>query len=174
MKKPIFLPIMTTLLLTMSFATSFAQTDSKTDHSIKANEDEITVSDDIVTVNKASLRAMSNFLKDYKQANNPEWTLLRDRSHLCVFTISGIPYRAFYNPNGSWSYTVSSYDGKLLNKVIHDRIQSVYYNYRILYVNQIDLSSYKTIYLVEIQDEKSIKKVRVADEEMDIIQDFKK
>ena len=32
----------------------------------------------------------------------------------------------------------------------------------------------KTIYLVEIQDEKSIKKVRVTDEEMEIVLNIRK
>lgn len=121
-----------------------------------------------------NLKAIRYFMQNYRGATDVEWSVLKDDSYLCVFRMSGIQYRAFYNPNGSWSYTVSSYPGSQLDKEVHGRVQSVYYNYQIVFANQIDLPGNKTIYLVEIHDGHSIKKVRVADEEMDVIQEFAK
>jgi hypothetical protein len=83
-------------------------------------------------------------------------------------------YRAFYTPHGNWMYTISGYDGSKLDSGVADKIKSVYYNSRIVYVNQIDKVNGKTVYVFEIQDGKSIKKLRVDDDEIEIVQELEK
>jgi hypothetical protein len=175
MKKSIFFSALTAIIISSACTNADAQSGTNDHAFAMANVYEMAVAGHpLAAPDKTNLKAVKNFQKAYGQAANPEWSLLDDKSLLCLFSIADVPFRAFYNPNGSWSYTVSSYDAKKLDKAIHDKVQSVYFDYRIVYVNQIDLASHKTIYLVEIQDEKSIKKLRVTDDEMDVIQDFQK
>lgn len=93
---------------------------------------------------------------------------------MCRFYVHNNLHRAFYTQNGQWVSTVSSYTGNKLDKKISDNVKSVYYNYDIVFVDQIDMTGNKTIYVVEIQNEKLIRKVRVENDEMEILQEFEK
>ncbi len=93
---------------------------------------------------------------------------------MCRFFMNNILYRAFYTAHGQWIYTTSGYNASKLDKGLWDRIKSVYYNSSIVFVNQIDIVNGKTIYIVEIQDDKSIRKLRVDDDDMEIVQEFEK
>jgi hypothetical protein len=57
---------------------------------------------------------------------------------------------------------------------VAERIKSVYYDSKIVYVNQIDLVGGRTFYIVEIHNDKSIRKVRVNDDDVEIVQEFAK
>ena len=88
--------------------------------------------------------------------------------------MNGILHRAFYSAHGQWIATVSSYDAGKLDKGLYDKIKSLYYNSSIVFVNQIDKLGGKTIYVVDIQDEKYIRKLRLDDDEIEIVQEFEK
>ncbi len=119
-------------------------------------------------------KAERNFKKDYSQTSKAEWSTLSDHSLMRGFFMNKIIYRAFYTAHGQWIYTASGYDASKLDKEVSDKIKSVYYNSRIVFVNQIDIVGGKTVYIVEIQDEKSIRKLRVDEDEMEVVQEFEK
>jgi hypothetical protein len=170
MKKSIITIALSGIILSISFINAQAQFDVKG----YKPESEFANSGKVISSDQVNLKAVKHFQHDYKSVTNSEWAVLKDNGYLCRFRISDIPYRAFYNPEGSWLYTISNYSGKQINQSLHERVQSVYYNYQITFVNQIDMPGNVRINLVEIQDEKSIKKVRVTDEEMEVIQDITK
>jgi hypothetical protein len=96
----------------------------------------------------ANLKAETNFKKDYMLAKEAQWSVFADKSLMCRFYLNNnILHRAFYTPHGNWTYTMSGYDGSKLNKATADRIKSVYYNFRIVYVDQVDLVSDRTFIL---------------------------
>jgi len=119
-------------------------------------------------------RAMINFKKDYNDATGVEWTILADGSLVCRFYRNNILYRAFYTQKGRRTACVSGYDAGRLDKNIYDKIKMVYYNSSIVYVNQVDLVNGKTFYIVEVQDAKTIKKLRVDDEGMEVVLELEK
>jgi hypothetical protein len=51
-------------------------------------------------------------------------------------------------------------------------VKRIYYDYAITFVNEISLSEDRKIYLVQVKDEKRIKILRIADDEMELIQEF--
>jgi len=122
----------------------------------------------------ANLKAVTHFNKDYNMAKDAQWLVFADKSLMCRFYLSNILHRAFYTPHGNWIYTTAGCDGSKLNKTVTERIKSVYYDYRIVYADQIDLVNGKTFYIVEIQDEKSIRKLRVNEDDMEVVQEFAK
>jgi len=126
------------------------------------------------TTAAVNLKAERNFKKSYHGTSGAEWSVLSDHSLMCRFFMNNILYRAMYTAHGNWICTYSSYDASKLDKGVYNRVKCVYYNFAIVFVNQIDLVSGKTIYVVEIQDEKYIKKLRVDDDEMEIVQEFEK
>ena len=119
-------------------------------------------------------KAQKNFQKDYQLASGAQWSVLSNKTLMCRFFIDSELYKAYYSTHGNWMYTISSYDGDKLDKSIADRIKTVYYNSSITYVNQFDLVNAHSFYIVEIQDAKSIKKVRVNDDEIEVVQEIEK
>jgi hypothetical protein len=120
----------------------------------------------------ANLKAVTHFNKDYSLAKDAQWSVFADKSMMCRFYLNSILHRAFYTPRGNWIYTASGYDGSKLDKAVTEKIKSVYYDYRIVYADQIDLVDGRTFYIVEIQDEKFIRKVRVNENEMEVVQEY--
>ena len=127
-----------------------------------------------IAANALNGKVLRNFFRAYKNANGAEWMVLKDKSVMCRFHMDDVLYRAFYTPGGLWLQTASGYGPDKLDGTVKEMIKSSYRDYTISYVDQLDLPMNKTIYLVEVQDEKSIKKIRVADDEMDVIQEFEK
>jgi hypothetical protein len=173
MKKLTFI-LMTTGLLILSFSKSNAQFTVSSGKKFSVTETMIVTEPRTEASEKTFLKAEKKFMKAYPDATHAEWTTLGDRSKMCRFFVNHDLHRAFYTANGQWISTFSSYDGNRLDKGIRDKIKSVYYDYSVVYADQIDLANNRTVYVVEIQDEKSIKKVRVDNDEMDVIQDFEK
>ncbi len=126
------------------------------------------------TTKSTNAKAEKKFIATYQSASGTDWTTLADQSLVCRFYMNDIKYRAFYTPYGQWKYTISDYSGSSLEKNLSDQIKRAYYNSSIVFVNQVDMADGKTIYVVEIHDANSIKKLRVEGEEIEVVQEFKK
>lgn len=174
MKKLNLILLAAITLMSMTLVTSHAQVAMNRRRVSSTGENGIFSNSKSGTSTTLNLKAERNFKKDYHQTSGAEWSTLSDNSQVCRFFMNNILYRAFYTAHGQWIYTASGYDAGKLNKGVYDRIKSVYYNSNIVFVNQIDMVIGKTIYIVEIQDEKSIRKLRVDDDEMEIVQEFEK
>jgi hypothetical protein len=174
MKKSNLILLTAIILMSITLVTSHAQVAMNSSRAAFAGEDGIYSNPRSVTTETVNGKAKKNFKKDYREAIASEWSALDDHSLMCRFSMNNIPYRAFYTANGQWLSTTSSYDASKLDKTVYDKIKSVYYNSVIVFVNQIDLAKGRTIYIVEIQDEKQIRKLRVEDDEIEVIQELDK
>ena len=174
MKNSKFVLPLTVILFSLISLRSQAQVVTRDFRIPSENETPVFSGSESGTMTSANLKAETNFKKDYTLARESQWTVFADKSMMCRFYLNDILHRAFYTPHGNWSYTLSGYDGSKLNKATADRIKSVYYNFRIVYADQIDLVRNRTFYIVEIQDEKSIRKLRVNDNEIEVLQEFDK
>jgi hypothetical protein len=174
MKKSNLILVAASILMSMVSVASRAQTAMNGSKASFAYEAGLFSKPKTATSAAVNLKAERNFKKDYQQASGAEWSILGDHSLMCRFSMSNNRYRAFYTAHGQWISTVSSYDASKLNKGVYDKIKSVYYNSRIVFADQIDRVNGNTIYVVEIQDENSIKKLRVDGDEMEIVQEFDK
>jgi hypothetical protein len=159
-------------ILTLSSLHSHAQM-VRSDLPISAS-DENAGSGSSVSGLVASAKAVNHFNKDYSLARDAQWSIFADKSMMCKFYLNNVLHRAFYTPHGNWIYTTSGYDGSKLNKAVARRIKTVYYDCRIVYADQVDLVIGKTFYIVEIQDENTIRKIRVNEDDMEVVQEFAK
>jgi len=174
MKKLNLILLTSIILLTVPFLKGHAQM-AKT--SIPGySENEAMILSNIPAGNSAAVnqKAEKNFRKDYKTATGAEWYVLSDKSLMCRFFIDNILHRAFYTSHGNWQFTISGYDGSKLDNDVADKIKHVYCNSRIVYVDQFDLVDGKTFYIVELHDINFIRKIRVNEDEMEVIQEFVK
>jgi len=174
MKKSNQILVAAIMLLSMTWVTSHAQVAMNSSRPASASEDGLYSNSKSSTSATLNLKAEKMFKKDYNKASGAEWSALGNHSLLCRFSMNNIPYRAFYTTHGQWILTVSSYDASKLDKTVYDQIKGVYYNSTIVFVNQIDQPNVHTIYIVEIQDEKTIRELRVDDNDMEIVQELDK
>ena len=161
-------------MTSLTCCTSYAQNAMNSQRATSTNEDGVFLKSSNGILGVVNLKAEKSFQKDYHKTSGVEWSTLLDNSFMCRFFMNGILHRAFYSARGQWIATVSNYGAGKLDKVVYEKIKSVYYNSMIVYVNQVDRVNGKTIYVVEIHDEKSIKKLRVDDEGMEIVEELAK
>jgi hypothetical protein len=176
MKKSTCLLLTAICFLSVLFIHCEAQTDMSSSGDLTVNKLATLSASSGRTGENVNSKAEKNFSKSYQQATAVEWSALQDKSWVCRFNMNNIFYKAYYNGKGQWLGTVSSYDGSKLNKGIRDQIKSTYYDYKIGFVSEVNLSPDRIIYIVEIQDEKSIKKIRIAsdEDEMEVVQEIEK
>jgi hypothetical protein len=177
MKKSNLVLFVAMAFMSLTFVTSHAQVAMNSPRTFLGSEEGLFLKSKTGTSGTVNLKAEKNFQKDYHRTSGAEWSTLSDNTLVCRFFMNNILYRAFYAAQGQWKYTISGYDASKLDKNVYDKIKSVYYNSRIVFANQIDMVNGKTIYIVEIHDEKSIRKVRIDntnEEEMEIVQELVK
>ena len=126
-----------------------------------------------VTSNAAmSTKALKNFSKTYKEASNASWSETLD-GFKAEFMNENITTKVFYDAKGRWIANVRLYDEANLPREVRHAVKSTYYDYDILHVQEITAGN-KTAYLVKIEDETSIKTIRVTDDQMDEYISFQK
>lgn len=118
------------------------------------------------------VRAIRNFSKVYKDATDARWESLKDGGYVCRFVQNGVMKRAIYDQRGGWLTTIAGYTEEHLPNDVRRQVRSVYYDYSILYVNEINMPDKPVAYMVQVQDKRSIRIVRVVDGEMEEIQEI--
>lgn len=76
--------------------------------------------------------------------------------------------RAFYDKKGHVRFTIAYYGEKELPREVRAIVKPEYYDYTILTVQEVKTNG-KSIYLIDMEDSTTIKTVRVADGEMELI-----
>lgn len=120
----------------------------------------------------ADIRAVRNFTRIYKDASEVRWESLKDGGYICRFLQNGVMKRAFYGGRGEWLTTIAGYTAGHLPADVRRQVHSIYYDYSILYVNEISMPGKPVSYVVQVQDRRAIKIVRVLDGEMEEIQEI--
>src|SRR5687767_2892082 len=119
-----------------------------------------------------STKAVKNFTKTYKNADNANWFVIKD-GYLAQFKQDGITTKVFYNPKGRWIGNLRCYFEDKLPRDIRHLVKSHYYDYNIFYVQEVTVGN-ATVYLVKIEDKTSLKTIRVQDGEMNETEVLKK
>ncbi|CAN5476821.1 hypothetical protein BH10BAC3_BH10BAC3_26170 [soil metagenome] len=120
---------------------------------------------------KMSMRALKDFSKSFKNANNADWFVTETGGFVASFKENELKNSAYYNQKGQFMYSIKRYAEQDLPKSIRHIVKSSYYDYSILGVEEVGADS-RTIYLVHIQDEHTSKTIRIADGEMDVIEEL--
>ena len=75
-----------------------------------------------------NIRAMRDFMKSFKQAENVEWYKTSEGA-MAYFLDNGIKTRASYDNKGNWLYNMRSYAENNLPKEIRAQVKSIYYDF---------------------------------------------
>jgi hypothetical protein len=119
-------------------------------------------------------RAMRNFVKSYSSAVDANWQPVKEGGWQVFFIADSIRCRALYSKRGNWLFTLRSYNENRLPRDVRSIVRSTYYDYAITYIDEVSAPGQATTYLVQIQDEKGIKILQVADGEMETLRELAK
>jgi len=118
-------------------------------------------------------KAVRDFKKNYPNADGEQWYSFKD-GFAVKFKEDGLQHMSTYSRVGNWLYTIIYYEEKKLPENVRAMVKSIYYDYSITMVEEINLHDDQTIYLVHMQDENTWKILKIADREMSIVEDFNK
>ena len=76
--------------------------------------------------------------------------------------------REFFDKKGRHLYTIAYYGEKGLPAEVRAIVKPVYYDYAILTVEEVKVSG-RSIYFIDMEDSSTIKTVRIADGEMELV-----
>ena len=119
-----------------------------------------------------SSRAIKDFKKSFKLPAEERWFKI-DNGYIVKFVQDGIQSRVDYDNKGNWKATTRYYYEKQLPKDVRSQVKSVYYDYTITSVQELTFPNH-LVYLINMEDEKSILIIRICDGEMDVYKDLKK
>jgi len=77
-----------------------------------------------------------------------------------------------FDKNGKWVYTVQQYNPASLDKRIMDKATDGYHNYGITGMQKIEQPGTDAIYIVRLENTKSLKTVRISNDEVELVQDY--
>ena len=166
----------TAILLVIAGATgALAQNPPKTDvakldASSTTSKSSTTLTADGMTV--INSRAIKDFKRSFKLSANEQWFKI-ENGFIVKFIQDDIQQRVDYDKKGNWIATTRYYSEKQLPKDVRSQVKSVYYDYTITSVQEFTFPSHH-VYLVNMEDEKTILIIRICDGEMDVYKEFKK
>ena len=97
-----------------------------------------------------------------------------EKGYVVHSVIDGRKSMTAYDKKGKWVYTIQQYSIDDLDKSLKDRIRSVYYDYDVTIIQKVEQPGMDVVYVVHLENEKSIKIVRLTNDEMELIQDLKR
>ena len=116
-----------------------------------------------------SSTARAHFVKTFA-VDTEEWSNSSYGSR-ATFRKDGVTHLVDYNKKGKWSSTLRIYGEKNLPKDVRSQVRSVYYDYSIVTVSELTVPQH-LIYFVKVENETTLKTVRIANGEMEQIQEF--
>lgn len=122
--------------------------------------------------NEIHIKAMRDFVKRNNGVENVEW-MVADNGYVVKYNDgNNSRCRTAYNSRGNHVYTIRQYNEHQLLREIRGIVKSTYYDYAITLVEQIEVPSKPVVYLVHLQDATTLKKVRICEGEMEVIEEY--
>lgn len=181
MKKNSFLPIIgllsTILSVTFSYANDPRGSAASNTYSLHkflmpVLFDETADKKAMETLKLASTKAHKDFSKFFKNATDIHIAVTKNNTFISCM-IDGIRNRVLYNSKGKWIHTLKYYSAEKLPKDVHKSIRYAYPDFSMTYVTEVQVRN-KTAFLVNIEDNTSLKTIRVLDGEMDVYKEYSK
>lgn len=128
---------------------------------------------DFLHRNAVNATAIRNFIRSYKNVTDEKWFELED-GFVAMFSLDDIDYQARYTKKGNWVGTIRSYRENKLSSDVRHLVKSTYYDYDINLVQDIERPRNPLTYVIQLIGKTEIIKLRVCDDEITVLQTFKK
>jgi hypothetical protein len=162
MKAQLITRICGCILSILLVSSSFAQSDFKTLPPVVVTDAKVKISEKIWT----------EFYRVFKNAETVKWYEI-DKNFLVKFFMDNQEQRALFNKRGGLIYHISYGSEKNLPTEIRRMVKTNYLDYNITMAIKV-CENDRTIWVVNLEDAKSLVLVRVEDSEMEEIHNFQK
>jgi len=119
------------------------------------------------------VKAVRSFRNSWQYVDNESWYKIPD-GYRARFTEDHVLYLVNYNKNGKWLSTLRQYDETKLDRTVRGQVKSVYYDYNILLIEEIEQPLKPLTYIIHMEDKTSFKNIRVCDREMEVVTEINK
>ena len=99
-------------------------------------------------------KAIRNFARFYKSISDEKWYEIPD-ALMATFTIKDIDYRDDYDKKGNWLHTMRTYDENKLPADIRHLVKSSYYDYNIMFVQEIENPGKPSLTLFTLKEKRN-------------------
>jgi hypothetical protein len=124
-------------------------------------------------VNLVHTKAARNFAKRFKTATDVTWFEAAD-GYRAQFETSGRKTWVDYDKKGNWVHTIRIYGEKELPSDVRSQVKSVYYDYAMKLVHEIELPVDGLYYIVHLEGENTLIDLRIHNDEMEVLHEFVK
>jgi hypothetical protein len=94
-------------------------------------------------------------------------TILKDKEIVVRFAEKGISYKIFYDRSGAWQHTVSSYGEEGLPAAVRDQVKSVYHQWNISFVDEVDGPESDPVYRIQLHRDNRLLIVKLSGDQME-------
>jgi hypothetical protein len=124
-------------------------------------------------LNDINVRAMRDFVSRYGDVTNAVWHRSND-NYVAVFYKDSVQHRVIYSGRGDLSYIMKYYEESRMPRNIRAQVKSMYYDYKIYVIQEIETPDHPTVYIVNLQGDTDWKKVKLCQGEMEVMEEFRK
>jgi hypothetical protein len=120
-------------------------------------------------------RALRDFMNTHKNVTGESWARTKDGFSV-RFNSDGVRTAIYYDKKGIWAGSIKYYgEEKLLHEIRHV-VKSTYYDYNIVYAQEIETTDTDGVptYVICVEDKSKIKLIRVSAGEMSEWKEFTK
>jgi hypothetical protein len=119
------------------------------------------------------IKAVRCFKNTWPHVDNETWNEFPD-GYRARFTEDGVLYVVTFNKKGKWLQTRRQYDETKLERDVRAQVKSVYYDYNILLIEEVERSMKPLTYIIYMEDPVSFKNLRIMEREMEVITEINK
>lgn len=124
-------------------------------------------------LNDINVKAMRDFVSRFGDVSNAVWHKNTD-TYVAVFKRDSVQHRIVYTNRGDLSFIMKYYEENRMPRNVRAQVKSVYYDYKIFVIQEIQVADKPPIYIVNLQDDKEWMKVKLVQGEMEVMEEFKK
>ena len=136
------------------------------------NESTVSNASDNIEPSAVSHKAVKDFDRNFKNAN-AKWYQVENQ-FIAMFTADDVSYQVAYDKKGHKLYSIRNYDENKLPVDIRHNVKSIYYDYTITLVQEIEMPLKPLTFIVHLDGKTDLINLRISDGEMDVWQKFNK
>ena len=167
MKKLFFLltPACALCLMHVAAHAQFEDKDQDLEN-VKAFQKAAALPNNMATFRDIPIKAVRSFKTTWQHVDNESWYKVPD-GYRARFTQDGALYLITYNKRGNWLNTMRQYDETMLDREVRSEVKTVYYDYSIMLVEEIDLPMKPLTYIIHMEDKTTFLNIRICNREME-------
>ncbi|PWT76648.1 MAG: hypothetical protein C5B59_05925 [Bacteroidetes bacterium] len=127
---------------------------------------------DALAKSKINVKALLDFQKAFTNIGNEKW-YKENYGYSARFFENGIQNDVSYSDKGERLYQMKQFNENNLSRELRTQIKTAFYDCSVKWVHEI-IFPHKTVYIVLIEDEATLKNIRIGDDEMEVVEEVTK